>query len=76
MNTDFTIISTGRITCFLRGCHSQEYLLPPRMPSCSYRAVLTNGLLAVFGVIAAKIVNTEWLVSSLPESAINSDSLQ
>lgn len=50
----FTIISAGRVTGFLRGGHSQEYLLPPGMPSSPHGAVGIQGLLAVLGLVVTE----------------------
>lgn len=51
---DFTIVSDGWITGFLRGGHSQEYLLPPWMPSSPYGALCIKGLLAVLGFVVTE----------------------
>lgn len=53
-NPDLTIVSAGRITCFLRGGHSQEYLLPPGMPSSPHGAVCIQGLLPMLGVVVTE----------------------
>lgn len=50
-----TFVSAGGITCFLWGCHSEEYLLPPWVSSCLYGGPAGVTEIVGFGFKVAKI---------------------